>query len=716
MIGKTLAHFEILEKIGSGGMGEVFRARDTRLGRYVALKILQPDPAHDTENIRRFEREARALATLKHPNIVTIYSVEESEGTRFIAMELVEGENLRSRIPGGGMNPKEFYDIVSPLLAAVGAAHQRGLTHRDLKPTNIMVTREGALKVLDFGLAKPAREPVAWNEDDFPTEDVTIDGVLLGTLPYMSPEQVKGVEVDHRSDIFSLGIIFFEMATGRRPFQGETPAELISSILRDRPRLVSDLRREFPVALGHLIERCLEKEIDQRPQSIGDLQRELDAIRSGQAMTSPVRLPSVAVLPFVDTSPGRDQDYFCEGITDELIRDLARVRGLRVASRSAAFRYRNSALDPREIGRQLNVDAVLLGSTRRLENRLRITVELVNVADGYQVWSEHYDRESRDLFSIQSEIAHNIVESLEVTLTPGERESLERAETKDIQAYDYYLRGRRYFYQYLRRGTDMALQMFSLAIKHDPTYARAYAGIADCHSTHFLYADRSQGSLERAEQASARALELDPNLAEAHVSRGQVLSLSQRHEEAEAEFEAALRLGPRLFEAYYLYARDAFAQGKREKAARLYERASEVNPEDYQSPLLVAQIYCDLGLPAEAEAARRRGVKLVEERLKQNPDDVRALYMGANGLIALAERERALEWTGLAHSMEPDEPMVLYNVACIYSMAGKLTEALDTLERAVSRGLSQRGWFENDNNLDPLRSLPGFQALIDRLP
>ena len=414
-------------------------------------------------------------------------------------------------------------------------------------------------------------------------------------------------------------------------------------------------------------------------------------------------------------SPQKDQDYFCEGITEELIHRLTRVRSLRVVSRMSVLRYKESTLDIREIGRQLHVEAILEGGVRRAGNRLRITAELTSVPDGYQLWSESYDRDIKDVFTIQDEIAHNIVRSLELALSAGEPRFLQAPPTTDVQAYDYYLRGRKFFYQYRRRGIELALQMYSLAITHDARYAAAYAGIADCHCFLFLYGGQRQEDLEQADAASRKALDLAPDSPEAHSSRGGVLSLCGRHAEAEVEFDAAVRLGPDLFDAYYLYARDCFSQGKQEKAVQLYARASEVNPHDYQTPLLAAQIYEALGRPEQAEAARRRGVEIVQQRLMVSPDDIRALYMGANALAALGETEKCLEWARLALSMEPDEPMVLYNLACIWSLAGKTDEAIDCLERAVRAGLTQKSWLDHDGNLDPLRNDPRFQTLLHEI-
>lgn len=709
MVGKSLGHYGELREIGAGGMGRVYRALDTRLGREVALKILPPELAGDAERLRRFENEARSLAALNHPGIVTVYSVEETDGVRFLTMEYVPGDPLTAAVGADGIPLPRLYRIGQKLADALAAAHDKGIVHRDLKPANIILTPEGSPKVLDFGLARNASTSRPRADTDSSRDTVSDLGVAVGTLPYMSPEQVHGDPGDHRSDIFAFGILLYEMATGHRPFQGETAATLAASILRDDPPPVTETRSEAPDRLARLIEHCLEKSPDFRPSSMAALRDELGSIAHDHAEP---RVPSIAVLPFADMSPEKDQEYFCDGIAEELITGLAGLKNLRVASRTSTFLFKNAALDIREIGRQLHVETILEGSVRKADRRLRVTAQLIDVRTGYHLWSERFDREIEDVFAIQDEIARSIVRALEVTLSPGESASPEGPPTRDVQAYDYYLRGRSFYYQFRRQGIERALTMFSLAIRHDPDYARAYAGIADSCAFLVLYADRSEEALRRAEEASAKALALGPDLAETHASRGLVLSLGGRHREAEAEFEAAVRLGPRHFETWYYHARDSFAQGKLEEAARLFEKASALHPADYQSPLLVAQIYDSLSLPDRAAAARRRGVAVVEKRLRVHPDDVRALYMGANGLVALGEREKGREWADLAREMDPDEPMVLYNVGCIYSLLGLDDDALDCLERAARTGLKQKGWYENDSNLDPVRGHERFAALM----
>ncbi len=424
---------------------------------------------------------------------------------------------------------------------------------------------------------------------------------------------------------------------------------------------------------------------------------------------------SVAVLAFADISPAKDQGYFCDGISEEIINCLTRIKGLRVSSRTSSFAYKGKQEDIRSIGRKLGVNTVLEGSVRKAGNQLRISAQLINAEDGCHLWSESYDRELKDIFTIQDEIARSIAATLKVALTPRESIALSKAPTTDLEAYDYYLRGKQFFYQYKNRGVEFALKMYTRAIELDPTYVRAYAGTADCCSFLFMHAGSRDAHREEADRMSRKALELDPDSAEAHAARGVACSLKKTFEEAESEFEQAIRLDPTLFEAYYFYARICFEQGKLEKTIQLYEKSIEVNPQDYQAPLLVAQIYADLGDEEKAAASRRRGVQAVESRLKMHPDDTRALYMGANGLVGLGEYEQGLEWAKQALAIDPDEPMVLYNVACIQSLAHRYEDAMDSLEKSVACGLKHRNWLLHDSNLDPLRRFKRYKELLKLL-
>ena len=712
--GEILGHYQLVEKIDEGGMGVVWRAVDTQLGRDIALKVLHEDLAGDPSRLSRFEREARTLAAVDHPNIVVVHSVESDRGRHFLTMEYLRGRKLAELIVPGGLTLARLLALAIPIVDAVAAAHAHAIVHGDLKPENIVVGEDDRPKILDFGLARPVRRDPAVSSSEVTTESLEDSGRVSGTVPYLSPEQIQGEPPDPRSDIFSIGILLYEMATGVRPFRGRTNSLVIAAILRDTPRPLEDLRPDLPRQLCRLVARCLEKDAGRRPGTATVLRRDLEAV-----LRSPARpggegesVPSIAVLPFDDLSPDHDQDYFCEGLADEILSAISRIRNLRVASRTSAFQFRNAAIDSREIGDRLGVECLLEGSVRKAGNHVRINARLTSTADGYQLWSQSYDRELRDVFMIQDEIAQAVVDVLAVTLSPQERRAIKQVATADVRAYEHYLRGRKYYYQYGRRGIEIALQMFSKAIALDPNYALAHAGIADCHSFLYLNGGHAPEDRDRAVEASQRALELDSQLAAAHASRGLALSLCERHEESEAAFQQAIDLDPKLFEAYYFFARQSFALGKLEQAIDLYEKASEVRPDDYQTPLLVAQSYDDLGRLEEGRAARRRGVELAEARLEFNPDDVRALYMAANGLVALGERDKGVEWAGRALRIEPHEPMLLYNVACIYSLAGEKAQALDALESSVRNGLSHRGWILHDSNLDALRDDPRFATIL----
>ncbi len=449
---------------------------------------------------------------------------------------------------------------------------------------------------------------------------------------------------------------------------------------------------------------------------------ELDAWFQGRAgpPTKPAPAPSpatasVAVLPFTDMSREGDQGYFCDGIADEIIHALTPIKALRTASRTSSFRFRWSAIDIRGAARELGVGALLEGSVRKCDDRLRITVQLVDAETGFQLWTERYDRTVRDIFEIQDEIAESVLHALKVTLTRTEEASLFSAPTRDIKAYDCYLRGRNFYYAYSPKSMQFALKMFLEAIRLDPDYARAYAGLADCWSYVYLYSDRSEAVREQADWASRKALEMDPQSAQALASRGLSLSLSGRNDEADQAFAAAMRLDPDLFETHYFRARHCFALGRREEAIEAYEAAMRARPDDFQAPLLAAQTYDDLGRHAEAAEARRKGVAAAERRIQLNPDDARALYMAANGLVALGERDRGRRYADAALAVSGEDPMLLYNLGCIYSMLGAIGQALDCLEKAAASGLTQKSWYEHDSNLDPLRNEARFLRLMELL-
>jgi len=569
------------------------------------------------------------------------------------------------------------------------------------------------MKIMDFGLARllPKSEAVTL-PDDSPT--VTLETRIQGTMQYMSPEQLRGEPIDARADIFAVGVVLHEMLVGRVPFNADRPADLISAILRDEAPLTHETCSDVPEPLARLVQRCLAKTPDRRVQTSRDVLNQLEEIRNESRSGKFVR--SIAVLPFADMSPDKDQDFFCEGIAEEILNALASIEGLRVASRGSTFRFRTPEVDSREVGLQLGVTTLLEGSVRKAGSRVRVTVQLVNASDGYQLWSERYDREMQDIFEIQDEIAQSVVEALKIALTPTERKALSKPKARQLEAYEYYLRGRRFFYRLTRRNLEFGREMFERAIEIDPEYALAHCGLADCYSFHYLWYEQQEELLQGADRASRRAVELSPELAEAHASLGLALSwCDDCADAAEMHFETALRLNPRLFEAHYFFARDCLARGRLEKAARLFERAAEVRPEDYQAALLLPQVYTALGLEEKSKRAAQHGLEIVERHLQLNPDDVRALYLASGQWIKMGDQERGLSLVRRALNLEPEEPTVQFNAACTFAQAGLIDEALDHLEKGFNRGFGHRKWIEHDSDLDPLRDHQRFRNLMEGL-
>ncbi|HXT19995.1 MAG TPA: protein kinase, partial [Thermoanaerobaculia bacterium] len=634
--GTRLGPYEILAPLGAGGMGEVYRARDGRLAREVALKILPADLARDPERLERFAREGRAAAALAHPNILAVHDLGSHEGTPFLVCELLAGETLRDRLRAGAPPIETALGWALQLARGIAAAHARGIVHRDLKPENVFLTADGHLKILDFGLAKQVPpDGSGTGGDDEATLSLTGVGTVMGSVGYMSPEQARGLAADHRTDVFSFGAIAYEMACGERAFAGATAADTLAAILREEPRGLADgASGSLPPGLVRLLRRCLAKHPEDRYQSAGDLAFDIEALLSAPRQTPAAAVederPSVGVLPFADMSPGRDQDYFCDGMAEEILNALCCVPGLRVAARTSSFQFKNTALDVRMIGQRLGTTHMLEGSVRKAGDRLRITVQLVAVADGYHLWSERFDRELADVFAVQDEIAAKVAAALRVMLSEPLRKQQQAAATRNVAAYDFYLRGRQFFYQSRRRAMEFARQMFEQALALDPDYALAWAGLADCSTHTATWWGNDPAEVRRADEASRRAVELAPALPEARAARGQALAVAGDLAGAREEFAAALRLNPNLFEALFFGAFTAYGEGRLDDAAALYQRAEAARPEDFQSPLLVAQLYERMGRHDDALAAARRGIALARAHLDLHPDDSRAYYLAGN--------------------------------------------------------------------------------------
>ena len=615
-------------------MGEVYCALDTRLNRRVALKVLPTASTLDTDRLQRFEQEARAASALNHPNIVTIYDVGGADSLRYMAMELIEGSTLRSLITHGLLPLPQALQIAAQIARALAKAHDAGIVHRDLKPENVMVTRDGYVKLLDFGLAKRQLPP----DPDAQTGVVTTPdlsttpGLVLGTIGYMSPEQCRGAATDFRTDQFSLGAIIHEMVSGERAFGGDSPVEVLTAIMRDMPPALSSMR-PVPRALDAIVLKCLAKEAARRYDSTRELSHELeDALRESAVPLSsatgaidlprverrPTPGPSIAVLAFADMSPGRDQEYFCDGLADELISYLGALDGVRVASRIAAFQFKAQQIDVGEIGRRLNVGTILAGSVRKAGNRLRITVQLTDVRSGFQLWSERYDRDLDDVFAIQDEIARAIVDKMRGQLTQASISDIldqrSKRRTEDPDAYQAYLRGRFFWNQRTPASLQQAIGHFQKAVEHDPGYGLAYTGLSDTLNVLGYYNVLPPSeAYPKAKSASGQALQIDAELAEAHASRGfSQLMFDRDWAGSEQSLRRAIELGPSYASAHQWLAWVLLAQGRFEDALRSVRKAAELDP---LSPV----IGCHHAYALELLGRRAEAVEQLKTTLMLNP-------------------------------------------------------------------------------------------------
>ena len=711
MASRTIGPYEIVAPIASGGMGEVYRGVDTRLGRGVAIKLLPEAQVLHAQALERFRLEARAASALNHPGICTIHDVGEHEGRPYIVMELIEGRTLREILAAGPIEAERCLDLALQLLDALDAAHTASIVHRDIKPANIVVTERGLAKILDFGVAKFSA-PLSGADDATWALDLTRPGDAVGTVAYMSPEQTLGRAVDRRSDLFSFGVVLHEMATRTRAFPGETAAAVSDAILHTKP---TGTLPGALAALRPILDRLLEKAPESRYASAAAVAADLRRVRlqPGVARDTPA---SIAVLPFGNLGADPETEYFSDGMAEEILSALAKLRAVRVASRTSCFAFKGRNEDVRTIGRSLGVASILEGSVRRAGARLRVNVQLVNVEDGYQIWSQRFDRQIEDVFAVQDEIAESVAGALRVVLTEGERDVLRRVPTQHLEAYEDYLRGREQMHRLERSGFVAARSLFERATAIDPAFVQAWVGIVEACHWHGSWFEHDPELLAAARAASARALALDPGFAEAHVAVGLTHAMAGEQTAAQEAYRRAIALDPTNFDAHYYAARSYVSSGQLAEAATMFARAAEVRPDDYQAPALLVGCHAGLGHTDEARAAAERALVVLDKHLELHPEDVRAMYLSAGATWeATRDRAAALGRAQRALEMQPESLSVRYNVACLYASLQLTDEALDLLEQNAEQGWGQRSWVEHDPDWASLRTHPRFIAILDRL-
>jgi len=784
--GSKLGPYEILGPLGAGGMGEVYRARDPRLDRGVAIKVIPEEVSTDPDRLRRFQQEAKAAGALSHPNILDVHDVGTHEGCPYVVTELLEGQTLRERLGGSALSVRRAAEYGLQIARGLAAAHEKGIVHRDLKPENLFVTKANVVKILDFGLAKVTRplKSAGGSEDTTSVAPLTDVGTVMGTVGYMSPEQIRGEDVDHRSDIFSFGVVLYELLAGGRPFRGTTPADVMAAILKEDPPQLSATIRTVPAALERIVSRCLDKNPEERFQSARDLAFDLEAVAMTGRPVAPTRrwlltsgavvalfalavglnvgglrqlLPvpkagrtlveAIAVLPLENLSGDADQEYFADGMTEALIADLAKIRGLRVISRTSVMHYKGVRKPLREIADELGVDAVIEGSVLKSGNRVRITTKLIQVDPERHLWAERYERDLRDILALQGQVARAIAQEIRAALSPEEERRLANVRPLDPEAHEAYLRGR--FLWQKRIPADMlrAIEYLQRAIDLDPEYALAYADLSVCYGSlggiiGYVFPPRE--AWQKARTLAQRSIDIDPTMAEGHAVLGWVLSMFDWNWlRAEREHRKALELNPSLASARSSLALHLSKMGRHREALEETRRAQDLDPLGLETLIgpgyilyaarrydeAISQLQDLLALHPRVPIAHRclgfaYGAKQMHDEaigeLREavaltGRSSIHDLALLGSAYAAAGKRNDALEILQELEELSSRRYVPAHARFLVHLYMGNKDEACSWLEKAHEERDWSLGYLKVEPGYDPFRSEACFQDVLRRM-
>ncbi len=706
MIGQTISHYTILEKLGEGGMGVVYKAQDTKLDRFVAIKFLPFHLSSTAESKARFLQEAKATAALNHPNILSIFEIDEHNEQAFIVLEYIDGQHLKDYLStlktGSGVPVKQAIEWIEKIAQGLKAAHDKQIVHRDIKAENIMLTKSGQLKIMDFGIAKLRS-----------SSGMTRTGTSLGTLSYMSPEQAHGEAADQRSDIWSLGVVFYEMLTADLPFKSEHEAGLLYLIVNEDPPVPSLMDRKIPQQIDLFITKMMTKERSKRFQNMEEVLQALTKTRLAiENVQSQPQTKAIAVLPFGNISPDKESDYFSDGLTEELIINLSRLKDIRVVPRTTSMQYKGTTKEVKAIGRELGTRYILAGSVRKFQDNLRIAVELVDVEADAQLWAETYKGKLEDVFDIQEQVSKQIVDALMVKLSPSEKVVLTKRSTENAEAFDYNLRARNALYRMTKNDMNSALQLFQRAIELDGRYAIAYAGIGETYGWLYIQFDRKESYLDKALEASLKALMYDSTLSEAYASLSLAHFGKKAFDEALISGKKAIELDSNNHIAFWILGRIYHSTDRDGESVEMLKKAISLNPDFYSAYGDLLGVYERLGQTDKWNETKQECVLMYPRYLSKHPEDARAHMYFALTLVMVDRVEDAKREAAKALELNPSDPLMLYNAACFYSRLNEKKLATKALKDALTTGYENYEWLKRDPDFENIHNEPEYIELL----